>query len=185
MADDGPGPIVRLGEVIVVDWTSSAWDLLFGVDSPGDPNRGAKTYLNLPRLHDPVLEQQRISHRTTDISINDRLDELQRPKILTEMDTWYCPRCKEHRRALAKHDIWKTPDILICHLKRVTSSAMRRDKIDGKVTFPLEGLDLEQRVLKKQGGKVEVYDLIGVVEHFGGLGGGHYMASAKNFIDGT
>jgi ubiquitin carboxyl-terminal hydrolase 4/11/15 len=38
--------------------------------------------------------------------------------------------------------------------------------------------------LHKEDGKVEVYDLIGVDEHYGGLGGGHYTASAKNFMDG-
>jgi len=190
MPDDGPGPLVRLGEGIVVDWTESAWDLLFGsdtIDGTDHAGRGAKTYMDLPKLRDAGLEQkrkQRASRRTTGISLDDCLDEFERAEILSEHDMWYCPRCKEHRRASKKFDLWKTPDILVCHLKRFSSSHYRRDKIDVKVNFPVQGLDLEERVLKKEDGKVEVYDLIAVDEHFGGLGGGHYTASAKNFIDG-
>jgi ubiquitin carboxyl-terminal hydrolase 4/11/15 len=39
-------------------------------------------------------------------------------------------------------------------------------------------------VLNKEEGKQEIYDLIGVDCHWGGLGGGHYTAHAKNFVDG-
>jgi ubiquitin carboxyl-terminal hydrolase 4/11/15 len=80
-----------------------------------------------------------------------------------------------------------------------------RDKIDAFVDFPIEGLDLgerveERRVAKKwieEGHDLEslgindastkeplLYDLYAVDEHLGGLGGGHYRAYAKNFQDG-
>ncbi|KAK8930469.1 Ubiquitin carboxyl-terminal hydrolase 12 [Metarhizium anisopliae] len=39
-------------------------------------------------------------------------------------------------------------------------------------------------VIQKEDGKAEIYDLIGVDDHYGGLGGGHYTAYAKNFVDG-
>ncbi len=39
-------------------------------------------------------------------------------------------------------------------------------------------------MLDKQSGKEEIYDLIAVDDHWGGLGGGHYTAFAKNFMDG-
>ena len=91
------------------------------------------------------------------------------------------------------------PDILVVHLKRFSNSRTLRDKIDAHVEFPIEGLNLgdmagERNVAKRliqQGIAVEnldlgnldeplVYDLFGVDEHMGGLGGGHYRAYVHN-----
>jgi ubiquitin C-terminal hydrolase len=72
----------------------------------------------------------------------------------------------------------------VVHLKRFSSAGYRRDKLDILVDFPVEGLDLTRRVIGKEDGKQDVYDLIAVDDHWGGLGGGHYTAFAKNFIDG-
>jgi len=30
----------------------------------------------------------------------------------------YCPQCKEFVQATKKFDLWKTPDVLVIHLKR-------------------------------------------------------------------
>jgi len=70
------------------------------------------------------------------------------------------------------------------HLKRFSSAGFRREKLDVLVEFPIEGLDLTSRVINTEDGKEEIYDLIAVDDHWGGLGGGHYTAFAKNFIDG-
>lgn len=135
---------------------------------------------------DPELiakRQLRSQRRKNGIDLDDCLDEFGKEEILSEMDMWYCPRCKEHRRASKKFELWKTPDILVMHLKRFSSSALRRDKLDVMVDFPLEGLDLTSRVVEKEDGKQEIYDLFAVDDHWGGLGGGHYTAFAKNFVD--
>ena len=42
---------------------------------------------------------------------------------------------------------------------------------------------MTKRVIDKEDGKEEIYDLIAVDDHWGGLGGGHYTAFAKNFFD--
>ncbi|EWG48574.1 hypothetical protein FVEG_16283 [Fusarium verticillioides 7600] len=110
--------------------------------------------------------------------------KFERAEVLSEQDMWYCPRCKEHRRASKKFVLWKSPDILVAHLKRFSNSGWRRDKLDVMVDFPIEGLDLTSRVIQKEDGKDEIYDLIAVDDHYGGLGGGHYSAYAKNFVDG-
>jgi ubiquitin carboxyl-terminal hydrolase 4/11/15 len=128
--------------------------------------------------------KQREQQRKRGISLDDCLAEFEKEEILSEQDTWYCPRCKEHRRASKKFDLWKTPDILAVHLKRFSSAGYRREKLDLLVDFPVEGLDLTKRVIDKGDGKREIYDLIAVDDHWGGLGGGHYTAFAKNFIDG-
>ncbi|KAG5981926.1 hypothetical protein E4U55_002487 [Claviceps digitariae] len=181
------GPLIRLFEGIVVDWSENAWDTVFGnpIKQPDAP-QGSRTFLDLETLHDPALrliQSRRVTRRTRGITLDECLDEFERAEVLSEQDMWYCPRCKEHRRASKKFDLWKTPDILVAHLKRFSSSGWRRDKLDVLVDFPIQGLDLTSRVIQKEDGKAEIYDLIAVDDHYGGLGGGHYTAYAKNFVD--
>ncbi|KAK1595294.1 ubiquitin carboxyl-terminal hydrolase [Colletotrichum navitas] len=182
------GPLVRLDEGIVVDWSEDTWDLVFGKDSrDAEDNRGQKTFGDVEKLRDPVLDQKRksrLARKKQGITLDECLDEFEKAEVLSEQDMWYCPRCKEHRRASKKFDLWKTPDILVVHLKRFSSAGWRRDKLDVLVDFPIEGLDLHKRVLCQETGKEEIYDLIAVDDHFGGLGGGHYTAYGRNFVDG-
>jgi len=179
------GPLLRLGEGLIVDWSETSFDRVFGGLFPDDLV-GTRTYVKLGVLEDPAIEigkKQRALRKKNGIHLDDCLAEFEKTEILSEQDTWYCPRCKEHRRASKKFDLWKTPDILVVHLKRFSSSAYRRDKLDILVDFPIEGLDLTERVIDKEDGKKEIYDLIAVDDHWGGLGGGHYTAFAKNFFD--
>ncbi|KAH8673591.1 hypothetical protein BX600DRAFT_209389 [Xylariales sp. PMI_506] len=172
------GPLIRLREGIVVDWNDAAYNHLF--------EGGLATWDHCETLPDPELDkaqQVRARRKKNGISLENCLDEFEREEVLSEQDTWYCPRCKQHQRASKKFDLWKTPDILVVHLKRFSSSGWRRDKLEVLVDFPIEGLDLSERVLHKEDGKKEIYDLIGVDCHWGGLGGGHYTAHAKNFVD--
>ncbi|UNI14415.1 Ubiquitinyl hydrolase 1 [Purpureocillium takamizusanense] len=182
------GPLVRLHEGLVVDWNEEAWEMVFGdTGRRGSSTEGAKTYSDIETLHDNALkltQKRRQSRKNKGITLEECLDEFERAEVLSEQDMWYCPRCKEHRRASKKFDLWKTPDILVAHLKRFSSSGWRRDKLDVLVDFPIEDLDLTSRVIQKEDGKNEIYDLIAVDDHYGGLGGGHYTAYAKNFIDG-
>lgn len=185
--EDAPddGPLIRPGEAIVVDWQQSAYEALFEGDKD-DELRGQGSYNNMSTFDDPELSakrQTRQQRRKNGINLEDCLDEFGKEEILSEMDMWYCPRCKEHRRASKKFELWKTPDILVMHLKRFSSSAIRRDKLDVMVDFPLDNLDLTKRVVEKEDGKQEIYDLFAVDDHWGGLGGGHYTAFAKNFVD--
>ncbi|RKF80982.1 putative ubiquitin carboxyl-terminal hydrolase usp19 [Golovinomyces cichoracearum] len=178
------GPLIRLCETIIVDWNPQAYDAFFCGD--GSDNRGQSTWDKMPYQKDDVLAKKRelrLKSKKKGISLDDCLDEFGREETLSEMDTWYCPRCKEHQRASKKLELWKTPDILIMHLKRFSSSARRRDKLDICVDFPVEGLDLTARVIMKTEDKKEIYDLIAVDNHWGGLGGGHYTAHAKNFFN--
>ncbi|KAJ9137299.1 Ubiquitin specific peptidase 11 [Pleurostoma richardsiae] len=188
--ESGPddGPLIRLGEGLVVDWDPEAYDVLFG-KTPSDnmDGRGAATFVSPPTLLDPVLDAKkkaRAARGKKGITLDDCLDEFEKEEILSEQDMWYCPRCKDHRRASKKFDLWKTPDILIVHLKRFSASGWRREKIDTLVDYPVEGLDLTKRVLDRHTGKEEIYDLIAVDKHWGSLNGGHYTAVTKNFIDG-
>lgn len=180
------GPLIRLGEGIVVDWKADAYEAMFEADGPDDNLRGRSTFSSIPTFNDTELIAKRSAsaqRRKNSITLDDCLNEFGKEEVLSEADTWYCPRCKEHRRATKKFELWKTPDILVMHLKRFSSSSTRRDKLDILVDFPIEGLDLTSRVMETENGKQEIYDLFAVDDHWGGLGGGHYTAFAKNFVD--
>lgn len=180
-------PYIRPGEAIVLDWKEETHDALFGATKFRDEIRGSPTWEGVQRLPDPELDKKRQlrNHKKRHgVTLDECLDEYGREEILSENDAWYCPRCKEHRRASKKFELWKTPDILVMHIKRFSANRGFRDKLDVLVDFPLE-LDMTGRVMMPEEGKSLQYDLIAVDNHYGGLGGGHYTACAKNFVDGA
>jgi ubiquitin C-terminal hydrolase len=107
---------------------------------------------------------------------------------LAETETLYCSNCKQHLAPIKKMDIWAAPDVLIVQLKRFQyipgQYFVHREKISEVVDFPVTGLDLRKYVIGPQSDEAPpVYDLYGVSQHSGGLGGGHYTATCKNFIN--
>lgn len=120
---------------------------------------------------------------------------------------WYCPSCKEHKLANKEMSIYRAPKILILHLKRFKQKGLiRKEKNESKVNFP-GVLDMKQYVInplpmsdyakdpkikdhiippKYEGdlgitsSSEPIYDLYAISNHYGGLGGGHYTAYAKN-----
>ena len=179
--------LVRLHEGLILDWSIEGFNALFGGnDSLADKefSHGVPTWDNIPLIPDPDLDKSRAARsakRRNGITLDDCLNEFGKEEILSENDAWYCPRCKEHRRASKKFELWTVPDILVVHLKRFSSEGRFRDKVDAHVDFPVEDLDINDRVIIKEEGRDLVYDLFGVDNHYGGLGGGHYTAFAKNF----
>lgn len=175
-------PLIRLGEALIVDWDEEAISIMFG----GKEGQGSETWAQCPTLEDPQLmaKQAHRSRRKKDgVSLSECLDEFGKEEILGDNDMWYCNRCKIHRHASKKLELWKTPDILVLHFKRFSSTSHRRDKLDVRIDFPIEGLDMTKRIVESDG-KEEVYDLFAVDNHYGSLGGGHYTACAKSFVDG-
>ena len=180
---------INVGEVLVLDYTLLGWDALFG-GTPGakDDQRGNMIWDDMIARPDPELEERRSVRQYRNengVTLNDCLDEFRKTETLSENDAWYCGRCREHRLANKTFELWKVPDVLVIHLKRFSQQGRLRDKLDIHVEFPIEGLDLSSRVAVCEQNKTLIYDLFAVDNHYGGLGGGHYTASAKNFIDGN
>ena len=182
--DENPA-LIRLGEAIILDWNRDALDALFGASDI----HGSREY-DTRRIAEPIQDlelaakrQRRATRKKTGVSLDECFTESSKAEILTEGNDWYCNRCKELRLASKKLEIWTAPDILVIHLKRFSANRVFRDKVDVLVDFPVENLDLGCKV-----GLIEdkdmIYDLIAVDNHYGGLGGGHYTAFAKNFFDG-
>jgi hypothetical protein len=105
-------------------------------------------------------------------------------------ETWYCPNCKQHLAPIKKFDIWSAPEILVIHLKRFQYCSRAhftiREKVNDLIAFPIEGLDLSSYVksaLSSNEQNPAIYDLYGVSEHSGNMGGGHYTAKCKSAVD--
>lgn len=120
------------------------------------------------------------------ITVKDCIDKYCHMEQLDESEMWYCNRCKDHVRAWKQFHLYRSPPILIVHLKRFqySQSTHRRDKIDTFIDFPLEGLDLTNEFTQWTEETKPIYDCYAVSNHFGGLGGGHYTAFALS-DDGT
>ena len=189
--DDRDPLIIHPFESILLDWEGERYDALFaGNKYDRHDQRGKPTYTknNISRQKDAFFDErqkERAKRKRDGITLADCLKEYGKPEVLSESNTWYCPSCKAHRRACKKMEIWKCPDIAVIHLKRFSNSQIRRNKIDLRVDFPIEGLDLTEKILglREQHGRA-IYDLFGVVNHTGNLGGGHYYAYAKNYYSG-
>ncbi len=115
-------------------------------------------------------------------SVIDCISKYCQMEQLEESEMWYCNKCKDHVQAWKQFHLYRTPPILIIHLKRFHFSATthRRDKIDTYIDFPLKDLDLRSEVMKWNHGEEPIYDCYAVSNHYGGLGGGHYTAYAQN-----
>ena len=52
------------------------------------------------------------------ITINDCFRQFNRPEKLSWENEWYCSKCKAHKQAVKKIEVFRTPPILIITLKR-------------------------------------------------------------------
>ncbi|KAF9968378.1 CSN-associated deubiquitinating enzyme Ubp12 [Mortierella alpina] len=190
-------PAVRPGEMVYCIWDRS---METAICMPERRYRSMSSYRSMdeeenqesadkalwdergPLVMDPALAEELSTAKKgkKTITLEDCLNEYTREEQLGEEDLWYCPSCKKHQQATKKLDIWRLPDILVVHLKRFSHTRAWRDKIDALVDFPIHGLDLSGKALKEEDREANVYDLFGVSNHMGGLGGGHYTAYAKN-----
>ncbi|ORX40453.1 hypothetical protein BD324DRAFT_610768 [Kockovaella imperatae] len=187
----GPPVAVRPGEGIFCEWPVKKFSEFF------DATRLADAVV------DPAIAKEAEKRKNgRSISLEDCLDEFSKEETLGQDDLWYCPQCKKHQAATKKLEIYQAPDILVICIKRFGSSRRLHDKLDNMVNFPIDGLDLTERVGERQVAKTLhlnaeqakeygmqsddqiIYDLYAVDNHFGGLGGGHYTAFCKNAEDG-
>uniref|UniRef100_A0A8C6KHM7 Ubiquitin carboxyl-terminal hydrolase n=1 Tax=Nothobranchius furzeri TaxID=105023 RepID=A0A8C6KHM7_NOTFU len=113
------------------------------------------------------------------VKLKDCIELFTTKEKLGAEDPWYCPNCKQHQQATKKLDLWSLPPVLVVHLKRFSYSRYMRDKLDSLVDFPLRDLDMSEFLINPNAGPCR-YDLIAVSNHYGGMGGGHYTAYAKN-----
>ncbi|THH21501.1 hypothetical protein EW146_g63 [Bondarzewia mesenterica] len=193
--------LLREDDAFFLEFDENMKAYYFGEDSSRWEHATFHTWETFTHPEYAEAVKQTLSNSERGISLQDCLDEFTKEEQLGEDDPWYCPRCKKHQQATKKFDLWNVPDVLVVHLKRFSNSRALRDKIETFVDFPLTGLDLTEMVkerkvakaLRDEGVDIDelslgdldeplVYDLYGVDEHLGGLGGGHYRAYAYNHV---
>ncbi|ORY94916.1 hypothetical protein BCR43DRAFT_442396 [Syncephalastrum racemosum] len=175
-----PKTILRQGEGIVIEWPAKKAQQVFGTSKSKYRNEetvNGDAWKDYADLGDPNAHEDKGPPK--EVTLSDCLNEFTREEQLSEEDLWYCPRCKTHQQASKKFDLWHMPEIVVVHLKRFSHTRTWRDKIDAFIDFPIKGLDLTDRVQRATDTEDLdpkdrlIYDLYGVDNHFGGMGGGH------------
>ncbi|CAK8690310.1 unnamed protein product [Clavelina lepadiformis] len=157
------------------DWTKEAYDGHF-----------TSQWLGMVKTHESARPGN-VKKSPSGVHLRNCMELFTSKEQLGEDNTWYCSSCKKHQQAFKKFDLWMLPPILVIHFKRFSNTRWSRDKLDTFVDFPTRDLDLTDFVVNPAAKKLEkkrrCYNLIAVSNHYGGLGGGHYTAFAKNSVD--
>jgi ubiquitin C-terminal hydrolase len=115
----------------------------------------------------------------TTVSLRDCFSQYRNVENLGSDDLWYCSKCKDHVEATKQLDLYTIPPVLIIDVKRFKNQGIQySDKVSDFVKVPTQGFDMGEFVLNKKGSEHLIYDLFGVVNHYGSLNYGHYKAIA-------
>jgi ubiquitin C-terminal hydrolase len=119
-------------------------------------------------------------------NLYDCLDNLCSNQQLDINNKLKCGFCGLSNRANRKTLFWKTPKILVIHIKRFGISAQ---KITTNVNYPIKDLDLSNYIDSKSPFKVKCkYDLIGINLHQAlgfsqNINAGHYTSIIKDMVN--
>ena len=124
-------------------------------------------------------------------SIYDCLDHLIKEEQLDDENKMNCEMCGLSNRAHSQSLLWKTPKILVLHIKRflVNLYGITSQKITNNVEYPITNLNLEKYFDPTSPYKTSSkYDLVGINIHqafgYGGnINSGHYTSIVKNIMN--
>ena len=159
---------------VTLDWLPAAFDSSAGAAVYSD----AKIRDSDPRICG--VKAGASSVQAPAVSLAECLGQFEKEEELDEENAWFCPRCKAHVCGRKRIQLWSTPEVLVLQLKRFSLQNGLRRKLDVPVNFPLESLDLGSYCLNEAAGRQSIYDLRACSNHYGGLGGGHYTAFARD-----
>lgn len=108
------------------------------------------------------------------IKLYDCIDAHTSYSILDGDNAWYSEKEQKKIKAFRYHRFWKMPKYLFILLKRFTNDG---DKINTPIEYPAE-LDLEEYCTSDK--EKTKYKLYGIINHYGGVMGGHYTAHCRN-----
>ena len=100
-------------------------------------------------------------------------------------ESWFCSHCKKLQKSRQKLQIYKPPNYLIILLKRYDlkknygNNMYLGEKNNTYVMYPINNFDIREYIVGPEK-DLAIYDLYGVIEHYGTLSQGHYKALCKN-----
>uniref|UniRef100_A0A8C7G5A8 Ubiquitin carboxyl-terminal hydrolase n=1 Tax=Oncorhynchus kisutch TaxID=8019 RepID=A0A8C7G5A8_ONCKI len=112
---------------IAVDWDPTALHLRYQTSQE--------------RVKEHCSVQQSRRAQAEPVSLDSCLKAFTNEEELGEDELYYCSKCKTHRLATKKLDLWRLPPILIVHLKRFQFVNGRWIKSQKIVQFPRERFD--------------------------------------------
>ncbi|XP_028319890.1 ubiquitin carboxyl-terminal hydrolase 32 isoform X2 [Gouania willdenowi] len=113
---------------IAVDWDPTALHLRYQTSQE-----------RIVKEHSSVEQSRRA--QAEPISLDSCLKAFTSEEELGEEELYYCSKCKTHRLATKKLDLWRLPPMLIVHLKRFQFVNGRWIKSQKIVKFPRESFD--------------------------------------------
>jgi hypothetical protein len=151
-------------------------------------NYGKLIYNNSPLLiydFDSSMNKNDFS-----FGLKELISSFNEEEILQEDNKWYCSECRGYQSSTKKMQIHKSPHYLIIHLKRfkinnqIGNNESRTSNFHGEknkayIIFPTINLDISEYVNEPNNQK-EIYDLYGIIQHYGNISSGHYKAICKN-----
>jgi ubiquitin carboxyl-terminal hydrolase 8 len=120
-----------------------------------------------------------------EFTLDECLEHMVKEEQLDKDNLHKCEMCGLKNRAFKNGLFWRTPKILIIHIKRF---GINTRKLVNKISYPLYDLDLSNYFSKESPYKINSkYDLIGINLHqefgFQGINSGHYTSFVKNRLD--
>ena len=131
----------------------------------------------------PIFNENTKNKEKINLNIYDALDLFNKEEVLEGDNMWFCNKCKQHRNAEKKIEIYRTPIYLIIQLKRFRqrNSIMRAimgNKNETNIEYK-EILNIKDFVVGPDKNN-SLYSLYGVIIHKKMFNGGHYYAYCKN-----
>ena len=123
--------------------------------------------------------------KTGSTNISDCFKRFSNTETLTGDEQSHCECCKKKTDTHKTIYVWEPPEVLFIHLKRFGVKKQHGQYVGHKVytsvNFPIKGLTLNDNYPDIRQLDYS-YDLVGAVNHTGGLEGGHYTSCARNPI---
>jgi len=113
-------------------------------------------------------------------TLNEYLDLLVEPEILDSDNKWFCSYCEEQVKIKKQLKLWSTPIILTIQLKRFSFTNRSGSRINQTIDIPLK-LNLQSFVdpISINEYKNYNYKLVSIIDHHGGMNGGHYTMNHR------
>lgn len=120
--------------------------------------------------------------RKSTLSFEEALADFEVEEVLSGANAWDCPRCKQKVKAKKKLELWRLPPVLVVQMKRFSFSkkTQRFVKTHAEVKTPLT-IELSRYVRAKNAPPL-IYNVVGVANHIGVYGAGHYTATCLHPI---